>query len=73
MPENFLEQLFFLTVQEAQRVVDRYYPGWRVKMFSDGIARIYDPKGQLQWTIINEKQSKTQILNHFGDHNVRFN
>lgn len=58
MPESFVEQLFFLSIREAQRIIDRRYPGWYIKMNAHGISRIYNQKGQIQWTIGNGKRIK---------------
>lgn len=58
MPENFLSQLYFLTIKEAQRLIDVKYPGWYIRMFADEVAKIYNPQNQCKWTISNGKRYK---------------
>lgn len=40
---EFIERLLFMTRREAQRLLDRYYPGWHIRVAPDGTARIYSP------------------------------
>ena len=44
IPSAFIERLLFMTRREAQRILDRYYPGWYIKMGPNGTARIYSPQ-----------------------------
>lgn len=44
IPSTFIERLLFMTQREAQRLLDRYYPGWYIKVFRNGTARIYSPQ-----------------------------
>ena len=43
IPSTFIERLLFMTRREAQRLLDRYYPGWYIKLDPNGTARIYSP------------------------------
>lgn len=51
LPEEFIHTLLFITQKEAQRILDRRYPGWCIRLGKDGTARIYDRRRILQHTI----------------------
>lgn len=51
LPSEFIHALLFMTRREAQRIIDRRYPGWYIRMDTDGTTRIYDNQRQLQHTI----------------------
>jgi len=51
LPEEFIHTLLFIPRREAQRILDRRYPGWYIRVDTDGTARIYDAQRRLQHTI----------------------
>ena len=56
LPEEFIHTLLFMTRKAAQRILDRKYPGWYVRLDADGTTRIYDSQRQLQHTIHSAKK-----------------
>jgi len=52
MDQEFVRSLWFLTRREAQRLIDRRYPGWYIKIVNrKGDAKIYDPTHRARYAL----------------------
>ena len=55
MDRKFVDKLLFCAEREAQEIVDKYYPGWKVKVGAGNVGLIYDPNGVLVHKIVPKR------------------